>query len=303
MSVPDLPIPAELAVEQEPIAEHELAAYFAAVQNDADAAAVDPEVAAEWLAADDSAQSLAARVARWRIEADDQAEWALRKLAVANEELRRFTEQAQEWANRIHAWFLQASREHERTASFMRDRLEDYGLRRREAGGGATLTLPSGTIRTTASGEAVEVENDEELYVLLEGLDGDALVEWSNAMANAEVEQHELTKRSVKIDVRSLRKLVRIEHVHDGNELTIEYACGHVVTFDYFGSIEEVPERGEVIGCAQCPMDPIEGVAQVAVARAELSQRTKPVVLGPDGSELKGVRVRPARIVPKVEAR
>lgn len=304
MSALDLPIPAELAIDDEPIKQHELLMYLDAVHDAAGEASVDLHVAAQWLADDENAMTVPARVARWRCESDDAAEWAMRKLALAEAELSRLREQANEWAERIELWFRNAAREHERTADFMAERLRDYGLRRREAGGGATLELPSGVIKTTLSKPAVTVEDDAALYAAIAALDGDALVEWSKAMQNAEVEQHELTKIEHKVYVQPLRKLVKIVEKPDGNVLRIEFGqCDHVVTYDFLADGDDVPAEGELLVCPDCPADPVDGEQRRPVRSAELVVQTKRVVVGPDGGELPGVVVTSESIDCTVKAR
>lgn len=304
MSALDMPIPPELAVPNEPIADHELAMYLDAVHDAAGESSVDLHVAAAWLADDENAQTVPARVARWRCESDDEAEWALRKLALAEAELSRLREQADEWAARIEQWFRSAAQQHERTAEFMADRLRDYGIRRRAAGGGATLDLPSGTIKTQQSKPAVKIADDEKLYAAIEALDGDALVKWNDAMLNAGIEQHELVKITHKVYAQPLRKLVQISEKPDGNVLRITFGqCDHVVTYDFLADGNDVPERGEMLVCSSCPHDSIDGEQRRPVADAELVAETKRVVIGPDGSELPGVTVSDESIDCTVKAR
>ena len=239
MSAAELPNLPELALVDEPLTDDDLDRYFAMNEG------TDQTMPL----ADDHARS----VDGWRIEDDETADWALRKLAVAAVERQVLVEQADEYIARIRSWFDRVARKHERTMSFMENRLEDYGLRRREAGGAKTVELPSGVIRTSEAKPAAEVDDDEALAAYIEReTDGRGDMAWAEAIRAAGFDLDDMIQRTPKVYVGPLRKVVHVEEVR------------------------EVTDDGEIV--------------------------TRFAVLGPDGAEVPGVRVRPGGITVKVVA-
>ena len=301
MALPDFPLPPELATDEPPLADEDLALFIEHGPTD-DEAFDHPEDYTE-------EAHRRARVQRWRVEDDDAAEWALRKMAVAGEELRRLREQADAWADRIQAWFDQAARTHARTVEVMEAKLADYGLRVREAGGPATITLPAGVIKTSSRSAAVEVEDDATVAryldeVLLPDAEQPAwLAAWHKATEGMD-EPLEVVKRTPKVYVGPLRKLVRVGEEDDGVDVRVSLACGHYQEFTT-ETVEDlgIPERGEVITCTVCPADSIDGDARVPVELVTMTLRKRPVAIGPDGEPVPGCTVRPAEVTAKVEAR
>lgn len=119
----------------------------------------------------------------WQIEDDATAEWALRMLLPARQELHDLEAQLAEWTEQLDAWMAGASAEALRRAQFFTHHLTDYALRRREATGQASVKLPSGTLATRRP-EAPKVVVDDEPGLALwlqENAPEDklpALVEW-----------------------------------------------------------------------------------------------------------------------------
>ncbi len=103
--------------------------------------------------------------APWQITDDGAAEWALRRLAEADAELHALSQRATDWSNRIRDWFEHRAKPLERRADFFRGRLHSYALDRREAGAGATLSLPSGKVSTLPGRVRVEVSDPEAFKV------------------------------------------------------------------------------------------------------------------------------------------
>lgn len=306
MAMPDIPIPAELAVEAEPLSDDELARYFDVHEAFTSASGLPEHM---------RPQPSETEAGRWRIESDDAAEWALRKLAMARDEAARLREQADEWAARIEHWFVQAAREHVRTEAFMRERLEDYGLRRRDAGGAATLNLPSGTIKTTSSQPAVEVVDDATLALVLETALGEpprALSDedaasyrawreaWDKLVADSD-EPVELVKRTPKVYVGPLRKLVRVAELPTGQtRWVLSLSCEHeqIITTD---DDDMGVELGDELPCSQCPGDPIDGAALSTLIAVEQQQLTELVAVGPDDEPVPGAGVKPGGVTATVK--
>lgn len=95
----------------------------------------------------------------WQITDDGAAQWAMAHLADADAQLRTLSQQATDWSRRIAEWFEQRAKPLERRADFFRGHLHRYALARREAGAGATLTLPSGKVGTLPGRVRVEVDD------------------------------------------------------------------------------------------------------------------------------------------------
>lgn len=302
-AVPDLPIPPELALPDgaEPFSDYDLGNYLAG--ND------------EWTSSglitfrDDGTVETAAsplvrteRVGVWRIEADDQAEWAGRKLAEAAEEVARLQEQANEWAARIGHWFEQASKRPRQSADFFEGHLEDYAMRIRAAGGPSSLVLPSVTVGTTLHKPAVKVEDDDLAATYLTQIPStpEAREQWDRAWAAVDFEPDDLIQIKPKVYVVPLRKLVHVEEVEEPLwDWEAISECGHKWEGeDPVGQPDDflIPDRGEMITCHDCGQ-------QVAVAAVVTRQRKRLAAVGPDGVEVPGCTVSEASVTATVEVR
>lgn len=281
-------LPPEFAVDDAPLSDDDLARYF-------DADQLDPQDR------DTDEHDTAERIGGWRIEDDDQAEWALRKMLEAEDQLRVLNDQLESWLAPIKAWHDRTTKRPNATLSFFTERLEDYAVRRQQAGGPKTLPLPSGTLKVTESKPCAEVADDDELAAqlttMLESLESPA---WTEALAKAELAMDDLVRVAAKVYVGPLRKLVTVGEVPDGNVLRETYSCGHWRSMDFSGTPEDVPGVGESVECSLCEPDPIDGYPTVAVVEAEVMPRMRWAVLGPDGQELPGAVVNPGGLKPKV---
>lgn len=299
MAIPaDLPIPPELAVEVEPISDDDLDLYFDVMATTpGDGAGGPPE----------ADLALAESVDRWQIDSDDLAEWALRKLAVAQEEVARLEQQALEWQRRIDEWFAQAAAPHRRRIAWATERLEDYALRLREAGGIATLTLPSGVLKTTVTKPAIEVADDAEVASWLETIDDrEKAALWDDAMeaAGLALDSDEFVKRTPKVYVGPLRKVARIDERVLEHVAVVALGCDHELRVLVNGPDDlSVPQPGELMPCPVCPQDSLEGDQRRPVAAVVVEPVLEYVVVGPDGEAIPGAQVRPGGVTAKVETR
>ncbi len=132
------PLPPELALDAEPFAVDDLDAALATAEPTFPGSTFDTPRA-------------------WQITDDGAAEWAMRRLAEADAELRDLSQRATDWSNRIREWFEHRAKPLERRADFFRGHLHRYALARREAGAGATLSLPSGKVSTLPGRLRVEL--------------------------------------------------------------------------------------------------------------------------------------------------
>ena len=100
---------------------------------------------------------------RWRVRTDDDAEWALRRIAAANADLEALHEKAKRWTEQITGWFEQAAREPARTAEFFTAQVERYAMAERREHDRKSVRLPSGRFSTRQSAEALEILDDDKV--------------------------------------------------------------------------------------------------------------------------------------------
>ena len=100
---------------------------------------------------------------RWRVRTDDDAEWALRRIAAANADLEALHEKAKRWTEQITGWFEQAAREPARTAEFFTAQVERYAMAERREHDRKSVRLPSGKFSTRQSAEALEILDDDKV--------------------------------------------------------------------------------------------------------------------------------------------
>ena len=111
-----------------------------------------------------------AQRARWFIDSDVLASWAMRKLAALRMAQRRDDAISAAEYERIDRWFSRRYKARERDVEFFMRHLEDYG-RRQRAAGRKSLSLPTGTVRTREVRGSLVVTN------------ADAAVAWAEANA------------------------------------------------------------------------------------------------------------------------
>lgn len=317
----DEPLPPNLAVDQPPIPTSEWWAY---IEASADAEPhYDPE-ALEHPEQYEAGYVARARVHAWRPDTDDQAEWVGRHMVGAVGRMRPLREQAAEWKARIDGWLSEVTARDQATVAWAERVLTDYGARRREATGTATLTLPSVVVRATAKQpKAAVVDDDGAAVYLAEVRDllatdyvaDDALTveqvrgleRWAEAIADTSVSWEDVAAWHAKVYLGPLRKLVSLGEQVAGVDRVVSLACGHTVTTHHPTMTEadaaDGPEQGEVVDCPVCEPDPIEGPVRVAVAEVAMVPQMVPCVVGPDGLPVPGTEVEPGGLDVKVTAR
>jgi len=130
----------------------------------------------------------------WQIDSPEVAEWAMAKLTEAAGDQRQLLAQRDAQMERAQAWYARVVREPQRTAAFMRGHLEDYALRQREAGHGATLVLPNGEVPTRKGADpCVDIEDE------------DALVAWALKSAP------EIVDTTHKVRLTNLRTVATVK--------------------------------------------------------------------------------------------
>lgn len=151
---------------------------------------------------------------RWRIGSDEQAEWAMRKLAFLGIRHQEVAARAVGWRERIDEWERAELKRITPGVAHFRAMLEEYGILERERDESrATVHVPSGEVSTRKPKTAAVIVVDEE-----------AFIEWAEDMLPeylfAEVVE---TKRSAKL--MSIRKNTEARAAL----LLICAECGHPV--------------------------------------------------------------------------
>lgn len=242
-----LPMPPELAIDEEPFSEADLTDHLAR-----------PE-----------AETSTLPLARWTIEDDGAAEWALRHLAAAQSSLTEVRDQADIWRSQIDRWEDDQAGRHQGRIAFFVGHLEDFARRRRAENPRAkTLRLPSGEVRSTSHKEAPKI------------VDPEALAEWAREHAPDVVET------TYRVPARALKDVAVI--VEELEMCSAILACDHMVV-----SYEDVAEVGEVLTCPECTLADEEGSRPVVSVEVHTRR-----VVRHKGSEgpLPGVEVEPAYV-------
>jgi len=182
----DGPIPAELMDEPEGFNEGAIDATFAYADRE------DVQIHVALDALDE------AGVERWRVRTDDDAEWALRKIAAADAELDALHEKARRWEAKIGEWFEQAAKEPARTAEFFTAQVERYAMAERREHNRKSVRLPSGKFSTRSVPGALEIVDEAEV------------LEWAKAVMPDAVRVRE------DVQVSTLRSLVTTVDALDG---------------------------------------------------------------------------------------
>lgn len=263
-----MPLPADLAMDEPPpYTDAELDRYF------------DGE-------ADDE---LYARIMGSRIETNDHAEWALRKLALLGETLDMINTQHDEWARRIEQNRGKLVAPLQARVHHFRGQLEDYMVRVREASGDKvkSIPLPSGKLASTGSDEAVEI------------LDEPAVVAWIMTLPDDERAPLLSAPKPLVSQLRS-RAAIR-----DQAMVLVRWRarlfCEHYVEQEttHADGEDTTPPwiTGEELECDVC-----NEKARVELVELETEPVTHKVVLDVETAEpIPGLGVRPAKITPRVE--
>lgn len=265
----DAPLPAELAVDEEPFPVE----------------AVDQMS----LLRDGDLPDEAAKAYHWRIEDHGAAEWAMRRLAEARANIAAVEEQAAEWNRRIDEWTAKVLAPLLNREQFFLANLEDYGLRVREASGDEvkTLLLPSGKIKTASHGPKVKV--------------GDPLgfADWAAANPDDELVRTTYALAAVAVKGRML-----VQEKVAGVEWGVQLDCGHTRTGGkaYMDETDPPgpPKVGDPHDCIACS-DPISGPAQRRVEAVEAQEVVELIARdATTGEAIAWATVEPASTTAKV---
>lgn len=107
------------------------------------------------------AEALADLTARFRVEDDRQATWAMRKARKAAQRIREVDAIAAEEIERIQAWAVKERKRPEQDLNFFSGLLTDYALRvRAEDPKRKSVVTPYGTVQTRSKAIGWEVDED-----------------------------------------------------------------------------------------------------------------------------------------------
>ena len=113
----------------------------------------------------------AAERERFRVADDQQAAWAMRKLASLRRRQAEIDRTAKAEVDRIEAWHVHQSAALVADTNYFTGLLTEYARVERDAHDRKTVSLPHGTIKSRAGGERVDVT------------DADAFVAWAERSA------------------------------------------------------------------------------------------------------------------------
>lgn len=257
------PLPPELAMNTPPLTDDDLAAVVA------------------WdLSAEEQRQleDLPEHIVRWRPEDDGAAEWAMRHLVAVGLELDELNEQAGEWLEQIQRWLDHRAKPLRAKQRFFVGHLERYGLDYRERTKKATVTLPSGKVRTTEYQRTIKVE------------DHDTLAEW----VRENLEEDEAAK------VVQVKTTVLVSELKGAAAITDRVVSTFVaLSCDCTATLDGMVDVGELVTCLdhgdELLGDPIV-VADV------LEEEMMAVVVDEAGRLIPGTGVKPKRTEAKVTA-
>lgn len=232
---------------------------------------------------------------RWRIEDDGAAEWAMRRLAMAEEDLARIAAQADEWRKPIDEWQDHQARRPNSAAAFFRAHLEGYALRVQDASGGdiKTVALPSGKVGTRENPARMAVD------------DPTVLLEWAKEHAPQAVAE--------RVPLTALKEVAAVAEVVTLAKVTLS-PCGCIVAWSRsngpkFRALAPVslsdavrgpwlpglPGLADGVECPECASEALTGRIDVEATVNE--------PLTAEGVRVPGVYVEPATVTATAKPR
>lgn len=224
-----------------------------------------------------------APVARFAIDSDDLAEWAMAHVAEAAANRAQIVAQRDAYVERIERWCADMTARLDRRAEFFEARLIEYAAARRaeDPKNNKTLRLPSGVVKSTEAQPKPDVAPAGHRDV----------AEWARTAIPDDEARAEVVQETVKVALVEFRKHVRIaERVVGWN---VELECGHTVFQQ-----DEPDENTPWLGCVGCS-DPVTG--DLGRRKPLTAQaRTIQVVVDAAGRPVPGTLVRPGGLSFKV---
>jgi hypothetical protein len=279
-------IPAELLVESPPISDEEWVSLLDYAE--AHAMRGDDALVMEDIVGDNDVEPLfmdAPPAARWRIEDESDAAWAMARLCEAVAEEADVDGMYAAMIDRLHGAREARIRRPRASAAFMRAQLARWGHERRldDPKGPATFHLPTGRVVTTEYKAKAQIADQE------------AVIDWVKRALPADVVES-IVKSRESVTVTDLRKHVRVAEVPVSCDVTL--ACGHVARVD------EPTAVGEVVHCDLCALDidimqPIAEIGSVYLQVAVVADEST----GLQRTPVPGTRVEHSHVDVRVEPR
>ena len=101
----------------------------------------------------------------WSVDSLESAEWAMRKLAVAADQISALSAQRDEWIGKIEQWHREVTAPIAGRYAFFEGRLKMWAIDRRDVDGIVTSKLPSGVVATRRAKNPSPYIVDESLLI------------------------------------------------------------------------------------------------------------------------------------------
>jgi hypothetical protein len=209
----------------------------------------DPDLIPPEAADPQDEEPLPEEIARWEVTDTGAAEWAMRLVAAYAAEGAAITDQANLYREQIDLWEGHELARIVRKVEFFRGHLERYALTWRAQTNRATLTLPSGEVKTTKSAARIQIVDEAEA------------MEWAQGLPLPLIDQ----AAPRKLSLSGIQALCSIEDRLTGAD--VYRSCGCIYPTVPTADGIEVPVSPGI--CPECGTDPTE-VIQMLVTDSEL---------------------------------
>ncbi len=150
----------------------------------------------------------------WHVEDLGSAEWAMRRVAKATQELAEIDAAEQQWREEIDEWRAKVAKRPNQTVEFFTEHLSRFARNRRAINEDKkTLVLPSGEVRTKISKEKIVVDDKQ------------AAIEWARTGAPDAIKITE----SLLVSELAAHVVIR-QGVGGGQSLLIDPTSGEIVS-------------------------------------------------------------------------
>lgn len=209
----------------------------------------------------------------WHVRTEEEAAWAMARLAARSAELARLDAEHQIRLRRLQTAHEERTRRTGRAVEFLQVELLRWAVNHRiEHPKVATLVLPSGKIPTEERKPAIVIE------------DVDVVVEW------AEFYDPDLVKVTKRVAVSDLKKVAKVGQLVAEYVVTLE--CSHLRNVQ---AIDPVPAVGDMAFCDEPGCDGLQAIAEI------VDEVHVPAVVDAKGKSIPGTRVDPAKITARIK--
>lgn len=229
-----------------------------------------------------------APLARFRIDSDDLAEWAMAHVAEVAANRAQIVAQRDAYVERVERWCAEMTARLDKRAEFFDAHLIDYAARRRaeDPKNNKTLRLPSGVVKSTEAQPKPDVApaGARDVY------------EWAKVAIPDDEARAEVVQEAVKVALVEFRKHVKVSGRQAGWLVTAD--CGHEQRVPDDGPTYTGPDVDESIECPDCT-DPLTGEPAHRLVTEVLPWLVQ-VVTDAAGRPVPGTLVRPGGVTFKV---